>query len=840
MPAASVRPVRRLTVELLEDRVTPASLIVTTLADSGAGSLREAIASANDETAHPGPDEIVFGPSTRGGTVNLTTFTNLSAGTAAVPQPAGPSAFLITSAINIRGTGETIARASAGGTANFRLFQVTSAGSLTLQSLTLTNGMAQGGAALSGGGGAGLGGAIYNQGTLNILGSTLVGNRAVGGGNADVGGAGGGGLGGSGNASNTGGAPNAGASGGGAGGFGGGGGSNGGVGGFGGGGGGNTGPTGGVGGFGGGGGAGNSNGGQGGFGGGYGGTASGNFLGGGGGGMGGAVFNQGGSATIANSTIAGNTAKGADTIGAGAWGGSAFGGGVFSLNGSLTLRNATIAGNAVSGGHGFQDGGASGGAVYVVGLNLGAITPTQNAIVTLDNSILANSTGGPDLVFGSGDGIPLIQTNGGRTILTAAIPPTPAVLPANIDVVANVKLGSLQNNGGFTPTILPQSGSPAIDTGLNSAATGLNTDQRGGNFVRISGGTIDVGAVETQPTPPPPPPAASSGAILVGGAANGTAVVLNQMAGAYSNVGPVSLFPGSPRALRTVSADVNGDGTPDDVGGGGPGGGPRVVVIDGATGSRIADFLAFESSFLGGVFVSAGDLDHDGRAELIVTPDQGGGPRVEIFSFASGSPVIRANFYGIDDPNFRGGARAALGDVNKDGTPDLLVAAGFGGGPRVALFNGASVLGARTKIVSDFFAFPDDAATLRNGIFAALGDISGDGFADLIFGGGPGGAPRVYILSGQLLMTGSPNLFKQPVANFFVAGNATDRGGVRLAAKNADGDAKADLVVGSGEGSPANVRVYLGKNFTGTGEPSTFQALNVFGGVALTGGGFVG
>ena len=53
-------------------------------------------------------------------------------------------------------------------------------------------------------------------------------------------------------------------------------------------------------------------------------------------------------------------------------------------------------------------------------------------------------------------------------------------------------------------------------------------------------------------------------------------------------------------------------------------------------------------------------------------------------------------------------------------------------------------------------------------------------------------------------------------------GREHDRLAVRLAAKNADGDAKADLAVGSGEGSPANVRVYLGKNFTGGGEPSTF------------------
>jgi hypothetical protein len=79
-----------------------------------------------------------------------------------------------------------------------------------------------------------------------------------------------------------------------------------------------------------------------------------------------------------------------------------------------------------------------------------------------------------------------------------------------------------------------------------------------------------------------------------------------------------------------------------------------------------------------------------------------------------------------------------------------------------------------------------------------------------------------------------------PLANFFVAGNAADRGGVRVATKNADGDNRADLVVGSGEGSPANARVYLGKNFASNAEPALFQDLAVFGGAVLSDGVFVG
>jgi hypothetical protein len=122
----------------------------------------------------------------------------------------------------------------------------------------------------------------------------------------------------------------------------------------------------------------------------------------------------------------------------------------------------------------------------------------------------------------------------------------------------------------------------------------------------------------------------------------------------------------------------------------------------------------------------------------------------------------------------------------------------------------------------------------------AIGDVDGDGFGDLVFGAGPGGAPRLLTISGKALLTnGSTAAIAAPVSNFFVAGNATDRGGVRVATTNADGDARADVVVGSGEGSVSRVRIYLGKNFGGA-EPSLFQDLDPFGGAVLADGVFVG
>ncbi|MBN9523524.1 VCBS repeat-containing protein [bacterium] len=305
-----------------------------------------------------------------------------------------------------------------------------------------------------------------------------------------------------------------------------------------------------------------------------------------------------------------------------------------------------------------------------------------------------------------------------------------------------------------------------------------------------------------------------------------------------STVGPVTTN------VRTAVADVNGDFIPDTIVVTGFGTPIRVTVISGVDDKTqlVSPFDPFGGDFVGGGFVAAADVDGDGRAEFVVTPDQGGGPRVSIFRWnADGTTTILANFFGIDDVNFRGGARAALGDVNADGVNDLAVAAGFLGGPRTALFDGKTLLTTPTRLVNDFFAFPgSDAVTLRNGVFVSIGDVTGDGFADLIFGGGPGGAPRVFVLSGALVAANNvAGAQAAPIANFFVAGNSSDRGGVRVAATDADGDNKAEVAVGSGEGVASRVRVYLGKNFTTASEPATFQDLDPFG-ATLPGGVFVG
>ncbi|MFO0798492.1 MAG: delta-60 repeat domain-containing protein [Gemmataceae bacterium] len=462
-----------------------------------------------------------------------------------------------------------------------------------------------------------------------------------------------------------------------------------------------------------------------------------------------------------------------------------------------------------------------------------------------------NGTGAPDGTFGTGGVVrtsaggvftqasSVVIQRGGRIVL-GGISATPGT--ADFALVGLTPAGALDpafNPAGPTP------GATVIDFGGVDIGYAL-VQSAGGRLVAVGGREGAPGGVELARLIGD---VEKGTAVAAGGVADGTAALLDPTpAGALPGTPTATLaaFGGAAVNVRTAVADVDGDGIDDVVLVTGPGTPLRLAVVSGVDNATllVAPFDPFGGDFAGGGFVSAGDLDHDGRAEFVVSPDVSGGPRVTAFSRRpDGSTAVRANFFGIDDPDFRGGARTALGDVDGDGTPDLLVAAGFGGGPRVAVFTGRSVPGGSpTRLVGDFFAFPGtDAVNLRNGAFVAAGDVTGDGFADLAFGGGPGGAPRVFLLSGALVAAGDVDGAQAaPVSNFFVGGNAADRGGVRVAVADLDGDTRADVLAGSGEGAAAGLRAYLGKNVSGTGEPATFQDLALFGGTTLPGGVFVG
>ena len=136
--------------------------------------------------------------------------------------------------------------------------------------------------------------------------------------------------------------------------------------------------------------------------------------------------------------------------------------------------------------------------------------------------------------------------------------------------------------------------------------------------------------------------------------------------------------------------------------------------------------------------------------------------------------------------------------------------------------------------MGDFFAFE---AGLRDGVYVTAGDIDGDGLADPTFGAGNGGSPRVLGISATALLADGPTAaIAAPLTNFF-ASNPNERTGVRVTAKDLDGDGLSDLVTGSGGVRPL-VRAYAGADMKSPGQPSALFELDAA--PSLMGGVFVG
>jgi hypothetical protein len=186
-PPSPRRRTARLRLEALEDRVTPATFLVTNLNDAGPGSLRDAISQVNVLPPPATRPLIEFAPELAHQTIPLTTV--------ALSNSDGDSALEITEPVDIRGSGQTITRAV--GAPGMRLMVVGSLADVVLENLTFTGGLLQGassGVPLASGSTA-QAGAIFSIGRLFVSGCTFTGNQAIGG-VGGPGGFGGNGLGG--------------------------------------------------------------------------------------------------------------------------------------------------------------------------------------------------------------------------------------------------------------------------------------------------------------------------------------------------------------------------------------------------------------------------------------------------------------------------------------------------------------------------------------------------------------------------------------------------------------------------------------------------------------------
>ncbi len=133
--------------------------------------------------------------------------------------------------------------------------------------------------------------------------------------------------------------------------------------------------------------------------------------------------------------------------------------------------------------------------------------------------------------------------------------------------------------------------------------------------------------------------------------------------------------------VNIAAGDTDADGRAEIVAGAAEGGGPRVRVFRG-DGTPGLDFYAFDAGLRTGVTVAAvGDGVATGAGV-------GGGPVVKLFDGRTGTERAAAFVY---DPNFRGGVTLAGGDLDGDGRPELVTAPGPGGSPYIRVFDPATL-----------------------------------------------------------------------------------------------------------------------------------------------------
>lgn len=196
-----------------------------------------------------------------------------------------------------------------------------------------------------------------------------------------------------------------------------------------------------------------------------------------------------------------------------------------------------------------------------------------------------------------------------------------------------------------------------------------------------------------------------------------------------------------------------------------------VTVYD-DDGSVHARFAPYTAAYAQGVNVAVGDLEGDGSVEIVTGTENGGGAQIRVFN--GDGVLINPGFFAYDAA-FRGGVNVAIGDLNGDDTKEIIAGAGVGGGPHVRVFNKNGKL-----INPGFFAY--DPA-FRGGVNVAAGDVDGDGKDDIVTGPGKGGGPhvRVYDRDGGM-------------KSQFFAFDQSGTDGLDVSATDLDGDGYAEVI----------------------------------------------
>lgn len=163
-------------------------------------------------------------------------------------------------------------------------------------------------------------------------------------------------------------------------------------------------------------------------------------------------------------------------------------------------------------------------------------------------------------------------------------------------------------------------------------------------------------------------PASSSGRVVVAAPGTGRAPEIRLYTEDGSYVRSFMAFPDEFRGgVALTLGNFSATRRQTIVAGAGPGGAPQVRVFD-INSRPIGGFMAYDAGFRGGVSVAAADMDGDGKDEIITGAGPSGGPHVRVFA-PSGVPM--GGFFAFD-PRQRAGVDVVAGDIDGDGRAEIV------------------------------------------------------------------------------------------------------------------------------------------------------------------------
>ncbi|QDU61750.1 Blue copper oxidase CueO precursor [Planctomycetes bacterium Pan216] len=147
--------------------------------------------------------------------------------------------------------------------------------------------------------------------------------------------------------------------------------------------------------------------------------------------------------------------------------------------------------------------------------------------------------------------------------------------------------------------------------------------------------------------------------------------------------------------VSVSGGDINLDGFCDLVVGAGAGAGPHVRAFNAVGLAELASFYAYDPSFSGGVRVAAGDIVGDGFAAIITGAGFGGPPHLRVIDSEQLNNILptgeiavsalMANFMAFD-PDFLGGVFVGAGQITGFGYTDMIVGSGTGARGNIKIY----------------------------------------------------------------------------------------------------------------------------------------------------------